>query len=217
MKRFALRFAGLSPYLFCLFYLIIGFMTPGYSHISHTISRLSLGKYGYLESLNILQFSVGLFIMIYAARHQSKNSRTIRQISYMLSGIALTITLLAIFPTDPIDSFPTNLHAISWNAIMHFGVVGIFTLFTPISVVSLYTAFQSDSSYASLAKTTLACGIITFILSVFWFIFFYLGIMNAYRGVFQKIIALVVIYWVTSIMKRITTLIPHDAIASREE
>ena len=205
MKRFVTTYALLSPYLFIVFYLIIGFATPGYSHLKHTISRLSIGMYGFWESLNILQFSFGIMILIYLTREHIKNSKTVRQISYMLGAIALTLTLIAIFPTDPIDAFPQSLLSISLSAITHFTILGLFVLCTPVIVVKLYDALHKDSHYRDLAPITGVCGYVTFILSITWFIFFYFGILNPYRGLFQKIIVSVVIFWITKITKRIAS------------
>lgn len=210
MKRLAARYALASPYLFVLFYLIIGFLTPGYSHTKHTISRLSLGAYGYFETLNIVQFSFGLLTMIYLIRSHIRNSHTVKQISIMLGAIALTLVLVAIFPTDPIDSFPQKIMSMSWSALVHFGIIGCFVVCTPILVHRLYSAFTKDPVYKDLAFVTLACGRMTFVLCIVWFLFFYFGIINEYRGLFQKIIAIVVIYWTTRVMKRIANTWSHQ-------
>lgn len=202
IKRTALQLALISPYAFIIFYLIIGFITPGYSHLQHTISRLSLGTYGYLESLNIIQFSVGIILMIYFLRHHIKNSTTIKEISLMLGIIAILLTLLAIFPTDPIDSFPKNILTLSWNGIVHFTLITSFIIFAPIIIRRLYYTFLQDPNYSDVAILTLVCGESTFILSLVWFLFFYLGFLNDYRGLFQKIIALIILYWIIVIMRR---------------
>lgn len=198
-------YALLSPYLFVLLYLIIGFATPGYSHLKHTISRLSIGAYGFWESLNILQFSFGIMTMIYLTREHIKNSRTVRQISYMLGAIALTLILIAIFPTDPIDAFPQSLLSISWSAITHFAILGLFILCTPVIVIKLYDALNQNIHYKDLAPLTSICGFLTFTFSIIWFLFFYFGILNEYRGLIQKIIALIVLIWVTTITRRIAS------------
>jgi Protein of unknown function (DUF998) len=205
MKRFVTTYALLSPYIFVVLYLIIGFATPGYSHLKHTISRLSIGRYGFWESLNILQFSFGIMTMIFLTREHIKNSKTVRQISYMLGAIALTLILIAIFPTDPIDAFPQSMLSISWSAITHFAILGLFVLCTPVIVIKLYDALNQDSHYKDLAPVTGVCGYLTFILSITWFLFFYFGILNSYRGLFQKFIAMIVLFWITKITKRIAS------------
>ena len=210
MKRIALTYSLLSPYLFMVLYLIISYITPDYNQLRHTISRLSIGKYGYLESLNIIQFSFGLFMMIYFIRRTVQNSETLKQISLMLSGIAMTLVLLAIVPTDPIDSFPKQLLSISPTALMHFSIVGLFILCTPLRVFPLYTAFKQDGTYKDLAPITLLCGLATFFLSILWFIFFYIGFLNDIRGLFQKCIAIIVLYWVARIMHRTAYIMVTD-------
>ncbi len=203
MKRFVTSYALLSPYIFVVLYLIIGFATPGYSHSKHTISRLSLGKYGFWESLNILQFSFGIMTMIYLTREHIKNSKTVRHISYMLTAIALTLVLIAIFPTDPIDAFPKQILSLSWTALVHFGVIGTFVISMPPLIFRLYSAFNRDPQYKDMASITFLCGTMTFVSCIIWFVFFYFGILNEYRGAFQKLIALIVIYWTIQIMNRI--------------
>ena len=143
--------------------------------------------------------------MIYLTREHIKNSKTVRQLSYMLGAIALTLVLIAIFPTDPIDAFPKSMLSISWSAITHFAILGLFVLCTPVIVIKLYNALHQDSHYKDLAPVTRVCGYLTFFLSITWFAFFYFGILNPYRGLFQKIIALIVIFWITKITKRIAS------------
>ena len=203
MKRLIINFALLTPYLFVIFYLIIGFITPGYSHMEHTISRLSLGKYGYLETLNIIQFSFGILIMIYRVRHYIKNSLSVKEISSILSLSAVVLALLAIFPTDPIDSFPKSIVILSGNSIVHFILVISFVLYAPVAIVRLYRTFCQDKNYSNLSIFTVACGGTAFILSLIWFIFFYVGFLNEYRGLFQKVIGLIAIFWLSKIMRRI--------------
>ena len=72
LKRIAIYFTQVSPYIFVTCFIVLGWMTPDYNQLKHTISRLSLGVYGPLESLNIFQLSLGVFVMMYLIRHQVK-------------------------------------------------------------------------------------------------------------------------------------------------
>jgi hypothetical protein len=209
LKKVAIYMALASPYIFIAVYLILGSITPGYSHFAHTISRLSIGKYGLLQSLNIMQFSLGLCMMIYLVRHTIKSSETIREISIMLGTAAITLALLAIFPTDPIDSFPKQIFSVSKTALIHFALVCLFVLIAPMRIIKLYNAFRKDIQYKDMTKITILSGWITFILSILWFVFFYYGIGNEYRGLWQKIIALITIYWIIRIMKRTASITPR--------
>ena len=90
----------------------------------------------------------------------------------MLGAIALTLTLIAIFPTDPIDAFPQSLLSISWSALTHFGILGLFILCTPVIVFKLSNALHEDKHFMDLASLTRICGFLTFTLSCIWFLFF---------------------------------------------
>lgn len=206
MKRLAISLALASPYIFVGIFLYLGWITPGYNQFAHTISRLSIGQYGAIESLNILQLSTSLFLMIYLVRHHAKNSETVRQITLILGICAMLLTLLAIFPTDPIDTFPKKLLLVSANGLIHFGLVILFVCIAPGRIKHLYIAFKKDPEYHSLSRITAICGTLAFTASIAWFLFFFFGIYNEYRGLFQKLIALVVLYWITRIMNRIAKL-----------
>lgn len=206
MKRFVTCFAIISPYLFLMLYLVIGTLTPGYNHFKHTISRLSIGQYGFWQSLNIVQFSIGIISLIYVSRLRIRSKKTATQLSNMLGGVALTLLLIAIFPTDPIDAFPKSIFSISWRALAHFGVLVLFILCTPILVKRLYEAFRQDTALNKLAPITLTCGIAMFTLSILWFLFFYFGMFNEYRGLFQKSMAAIVLYWIATITRNVMAL-----------
>ena len=123
----------------------------------------------------------------------------------MLGQYAITLSLLAIFPTDPIDVFPKDIFSLSWQACIHFGLVILFILLAPIGISRVYYAVTEDEIYKDLAPVTLICGSVAFVSCILWFLFFYFGILNEYRGLFQKTIVLIVLYWGLRIMNKLTT------------
>ena len=56
-------FPVISPIIFTLVVIVLGFVTPGYNHINYTISRLAIEKYGWIQSLNFLQLALSLLAL----------------------------------------------------------------------------------------------------------------------------------------------------------
>jgi hypothetical protein len=203
MKKLFTQFACISPFLFLLATVLISGITPGYNQASMTVSRLSIGAFGWLQSLNLIVFAAGLLIaaeQLTLNTGQPKTRLVLRRI-FLIS--AITIILLAIFPTDPIDSFPKQIFTLSWRAVLHFILVGTYTLCTPISIAALIKTFRVDEDFREAIPFTVFVGYSAFTLSIIWFAFFYFGILNPYRGYFQKFIILEVFVWLVFVMIRL--------------
>lgn len=200
------RLVLISPYVFVLGTLIIGLITPGYNHLSRTISRLLIEKYGYLEAINMLQMVIALLITgaILSRRIRSPHASFVVRISMYVS--ALVTFILAIVPTDPVDNMRLSEVTFTLAAKVHIGLVMVFILLTPVGIDKLYRTFLQDEDLRPLSHPTAWLGYGAFIMSIVWFVFFYFGILMEYRGLFQKIIVLPVVYWFILLTRKLVTL-----------
>ena len=214
MKKWLTHFASISPVVFVLATFLIGLVAPGYNHLSMTVSRLSLGSYGWIQSINLIIFALALIVASEFLIKNSKNRSTRKALHSTFIITAIVLTLLAIFPTDPIDSFPKQLRTISWSAAIHFLLVGMYVLITPLGILVLTQTFKLDKNFNNLIFFTFATGFSAFTLSIIWFAFFYFGILDGFRGLFQKGIILEVLIWLTIIMHRLKAQAHHDVSAS---
>lgn len=206
MKKIIRWFVVVSPYLFICITFIVGIITPGYNHLAHTVSRLSISENGWMQNLNILQFALSMVLALIMIDHRVEHAHTKKVLGVIYMVSAALLVLLAIFPTDPIDIAPATLSSLSWAALVHFGLVFVFVLTTPIGIHALARAFKHDGIFRSYAKVTMISGYVAFILSLIWFVFFALSILNTYRGLFQRIIILIVLWWFTRITHKVASL-----------
>lgn len=200
------RFVLLSPYIFVFGTLIIGLITPGYNHLSRTISRLLIEEYGHLEALVMIQM-VGALLLTGAylsSRIKSLHAAlVVRKSTYVTALVAF---LIAIVPTDPVDNMRFSEVILTTSAKIHIGLVMAFILLTPIGIEKLHRTFREDKDLNKLAGATATLGYSSFALSIIWFVFFYFGILMEYRGLFQKIIVLLVVYWFILLTRKLVSL-----------
>lgn len=188
-------FPFISPIIFTFVMLILGLVTPGYNHLNHTISRLAIEKYGWLQSLNFIQLSVGLYLTgNHLARHiKDETVDEIIQGIFRFSSVFLVIA--AFIPTDPIENVPLDYTLLTPTGLVHISLVIIFLLLSPIGIVRLSQILNKTPGTARYTRYTLVAGFSAFIGSAIWFAFYFMGILLEYRGIFQKAIALPVLIW----------------------
>lgn len=188
-------FIRVSPILFVLTVAVLGFLTPGYNHISHTISRLGIEKYGWIQSINLLQFALALFLIgeNIASTMEKKISRTVVRRTFSLS--AFVAVFAAFIPTDPIENVRFSFTLLSPAGTLHVGIVLLFLLIAPFGISRLSQTFAREPRWRSFARPTKLIGYATFSLSILWFFLYAAGILQEYRGLFQKIITLLPLFW----------------------
>lgn len=201
-------FAFLSPILFVAIVTILGFVTPGYNHLSHTISRLAIEQYGWIQTINFFQLAIGcILIGINIAKSmQKEQSRRIIRIFFTFTASILVLAALA--PTDPIDNVPFRLNLLTPMGSVHAGTIFLFLFLSPVCIASIIHALKTEPDYRQYASFIQAVGIVAFVASITWFLFFVFGIFLEYRGLFQKVIALLVISAITLLHVRSLQLPP---------
>lgn len=193
-------FALLSPIVFTVVVAVLGFVTPGYNHLSHTISRLAIEKYGWIQILNFLQFAVGLVMSgsVISRSMQHETSRRVMRTIFSFS--AALLVLAALTPTDPIENMRFSFRIFTPTGAMHVGTVVVFILISPIGISRLFGALRNEPTFRRFAKFTTLAGLTAFLASIIWFGFYIAGVFLEYRGIFQKAIALLVILWIELIV-----------------
>ena len=189
-------FPMVSPVIFTLVVIVLGNITPGYSQVNYTISRLAIEKYGWIQSLNFLQFALGISLLGAALSSDIKQSMERATVRTIFSLCAMVLVVAAIFPTDPIENIPLRLSIFTPLGLVHAGTVLLFLAASPIGIHRLAAILAADPKYKHLSNLTRIIGYSTFAASVLWFICFALDIGLDFRGITQKMIALPVLYWI---------------------
>lgn len=188
-------FPIVSIIIFALTVVVLGILTPGYNHLSHTISRLAIMKYGWIQALNLIQFSLGLYAGGIALSHTMKTNEgklTLRNIFFFC---AILVILTAITKTDPIENIRVQLNMLSPMGIAHLGIVLMFLLISPFGIIRLSKILALEPGYRDFSTVTRVVGFAALTASIVWFVFYFLGVFLEYRGMFQKIIVLWTIVW----------------------
>lgn len=185
-----------SIVLFILTIMFLGSITPGYDHTFMTISRLSIMKYGKIAEANLIQLGIGLLMLgiELAFRIKIKQRRLEILPFFLLATMCLFGAALA--PTDGLGS-PSQIFHMSKTGWIHVGAVIVFIALCPITVFTLVHAFASDPNWKTVTTITISMFSVAFLLSVLWFILFFLNTswFMPYRGLFQKAIALWTLLW----------------------
>lgn len=185
-----------SILLFIVTVIILGFITPGYNHLPHTISRLSVGTYGNIANANLIQLAVGGIIL----GIQLAFSLRVPEVRFTVLPFFLlaSISLIgaAYFPTDvAMGDIPLALSNLSTNGLMHTASITVFILLCPFTIFLMVKAMLTDPSWVDVARWTVAMSLVSITLSFVWVVFYVYRIFLDYRGIFQKGIALWTLLW----------------------
>lgn len=185
-----------SILLFIATVIILGFITPGYDHLAHTISRLSIGKYGSIANANLIQLAFGGLILgiQLALSIREPHVRFTVLPFFLLASASLIGT--ASFPTDvAMGDMPIALTNLSTNGLMHTMSVVSFIFLCPFTIILMVKAMKTDPSWRDVARWTVAMGMGSITLSSVLIVFYVYRIYFSYRGMFQKGIALWTLLW----------------------
>lgn len=196
---FAAYFPMISPIVFALVTGVLGWFTPGYDHLRHTISRLAIERYGWIQSVNLFQLSLAVLLTgdhLARTLPAANDRRTMR---ILFTAPALLAMLAALIPTDPIEGNP--LHSPLWtpSGLTHVGLVFSFLILSPLGIYRLTRILSHDTRYRTYATPTATAGYAVFTASMTWVVFFTLGMFLDYRGLFQKAISVVALSWLVGI------------------
>lgn len=195
-------FALFSPIVFVAVVTILGFITPGYNHLNHTISRLAIEKYGWIQTLNFLQFAYGLVLTGLSIARSMQKTESRRIIKTVFTFTASILILAAFTPTDPIENIRFSFSRLTPTGIIHVGTVIVFLLISPLGISRLVRALESEPHYRGFGMITALVGFVAFAAGIAWFLFYLAGVLLEYRGISQKAIALLVILWIMAIQLR---------------
>jgi len=185
--------AIISPILFAVVVVVLGMLTPGYDHFAYTISRLAIGPHGVWQQLNFLQLGAG-FVAFGFSMIRATNSASTRRVWLTFAAVSALLSIaVVIFPTDPIENKKTIFDTISLTGRIHMIALTIFLILAPLGVFDLARALQRDTSQNHLYRPTVIIGIIVIFLMALWGVIFPVDWFIPYRGLIQKIIAVLCI------------------------
>jgi len=181
--------------LFLLVVLILGLIQPGYNHFVDTISVLVLGQWGWIQNVNffilaVTTFSFGIGLSI------SLEKKTISFMSFVFSLIALCIISLIFLSADAVDRTKVQLITLnSLHGLIHlFVTMAIVGLTIPL-VIRVTNKMKKNPQFRTLTRYTTISFTINIVAGILWFIFRRYGILFEWKGLWQKMMAVIILVW----------------------
>lgn len=187
----------IGPIMFTIVLIVLGFLHPGYNHITQYISEFGAVNAPYATIKNTCQFIIGILIVlfsfgIYLELNDKKTKSTILGSSLIfISG--LSFLLLGFFPCDP------DCINFSTVGIIHGYLANTAQLPLIIAPYFLLAKFKRNKKWHS----TYCYSIISIILGIISFAVYKSYIFEGYTGLLQRISFGIPILWVEIIAIKI--------------
>jgi hypothetical membrane protein len=200
-------YAGTAgPVLFFAVVLAEGFLRPDYHPLRQTISELSLGPRGWIQTANFIVF--GVLFLVFAAGMRAAVTRgpAARWGGRLLLLIGLGVLGCGLFPAE---GWPPS--SMSTAGLLHLvcAMVLIFALL-PVATGLMCRGFATDPRWRSLAALTGAASFVTLVLLVAGLSLMSppgepAGIGNDYAGLIQRVDVGVFLAWQIAAARRLAT------------
>ena len=194
-----------GPVLFFGVLLIEGAVRPGYRPLRDTISELSLGPRGWIQTANFLVFGILFLVFARGVKASLDDSRAARLGATLLSLIGLGVLGCGLFraePWPPSSMSPTGLLHLTCAIVLVF-------LLLPVATGVMSRAFVADVRWRSLGPATSLTSFVTLALLVGGIAFMSppgqpSRICNDYAGLIQRVDVAVFLAWQIAVARRIT-------------
>jgi len=156
MRPLAALAGTAGPVLFLAVLLVEGAVRPGYRPMHDTISELSLGPRGWIQTANFLVFGILFMVFARGLKARVDDSRAARFGAMLLSVIGLGVVGCGVFRAEP---WPPS--SMSPSGLLHLACAMLLVLaLLPVATGVLARAFVADARWRSLG---LATGLTSFV------------------------------------------------------
>jgi hypothetical membrane protein len=205
MRPLAALAGTVGPVLFFVVVLIEGAVRPGYRPLHDTISELSLGPRGWIQTANFLVFGILFMVFARGVKASLDDSRAARLGATLLLLIGLGVLGCGLFRAEP---WPPS--SMSPTGLLHLvcAVVLVFALL-PLATGVMIRPFVADVRWRSLGPATSLTSFVTLALLVGGIAFMSppgqpSRFGNEYAGLIQRIDVAVFLAWQIAVARRIT-------------
>jgi len=204
MRTLAAIAGTVGPLQFFLVLLAEGATRPGYRPLRDTISELSLGPRGWIQTANFLVFGLLFIVFARGVKASVNDSRATRLGAMLLSVVGVGVLGCGLFRAEP---WPPS--SMSLAGVLHLlcAIVLVFALL-PVATGVMARAFSTDAHWRSLGRMTRLTSFLTLALLVGG-----LALMsppgqpprigNVYAGLIQRIDVAVFLAWQIAVARRI--------------
>lgn len=182
VRKFGL-FGAVLVILFYIVFLVLGSLQPGYIFSRDTVSELVNGKYGWVQTINFFGLILSVSLIVYSLKQTLIKNKLISKVFYI---ILVELFFVLVFPIG--ETFLGTIHYII-----------TFLLILSISVLMLLMI--EDMKKSILWKSSIPYFIFVLLFNLIfwllWFVFDHFQLLVEWRGLFQKIIILNMISWIS--------------------
>ena len=165
--------------LFFIIFLVLGLIQPNYNHVSNTVSELVLGKWGWIQNVNFVIFTFsGIFIYLGLRKIVVVNQ--LMKVSVFLSITGMI--MLLVFPTGKFFHYFFAYILMVTVSLMAFGIV---------------KGIKNNHEFDRIKKYSYGVLILNLIGGNFVFWLMGQGLCLGWIGLFQKILIVNVVAWLT--------------------
>ena len=196
-----LAIAGIvGPILFWALLLLAQSLNPDYDAWKVSISRLTFGPLGWLQTMNF--YLIAIFIVAFgmAVYLGIAKSRISRIASLLLVVMGVAHLLLAIFQVDVNPSDPKSIAYITHN----LATIISLALF-PLAVLMLVPNLWSDVRWRPFAFLTIVAGTVMLMLELTWLVSELIGsnMIDPWFGTYERILFSIPFAWMIIISTRL--------------
>ena len=201
MKPLAAVAGIVGPILFFGVVLLEGAVRPGYRPLHDTISELSLGPRGWIQTANFLIFGLLFIVFARGVKASVDDSRAMRLGLTLLTAIGLGVFGCGVFRAE--SRPPASMSA---AGLLHLvcAIVLVFALL-PVATGVMTRAFAADVRWRSFVPATALTSLVTLALLVGG-----LAVLGQpgqpYEGLIQRIDVAVFLAWQIAVARRIATM-----------
>lgn len=196
MRPLAALAGTIGPVLFFVVLLVEGAVRPGYRPLRDTISELSLGPRGWIQTANFLVFGILFIVFARGMKASLGDSRAARLGATLLTVIGIGVLGCGLFraePWPPSSMSPAGLLHLASAMLLVFALL-------PVATGVMVRAFGADVHWRSLRPATGLTSFLTLALLVGGIAFMSLPgqpprIGNDYAGLIQRTDVAVFLVW----------------------
>jgi hypothetical membrane protein len=205
MQRLASLAGTVGPVLFLGVVLVEGAVRPDYRPLHDTISELSAGPRGWIQTANFVGFGILFLIFARGVKSSLPDARAARAGAALLTVIGLGVLGCGLFPAEswpPSSMGPAGLLHLICAMLLVFALL-------PVVTAVLTRAFAADARWRSLAPVTALTSLLTFTLLAGG-----LALMsppgqpsrigNEYAGLLQRVDVAVFLAWQVVVARRLS-------------
>jgi hypothetical protein len=182
VRKFGL-FGAVSAILFYVIFLALGFFQSDYSLVRDTVSKLVSGEYCWIQTFNFLILILSTFLISFGLKKTLIKNNVISKVFYL---IFVELFFVLVFPIGE-----------TFFGVVHYIITFLLIITISVLILLIVKDMKKNSFWKNLVPYFIFTLLFNLIFGSIWYIFDYFQILVDWQGLFQKIIILNMISWLS--------------------